>query len=100
MAIIYDPRTGGHTIRRGGVAIDTLEAARFESMLDDRALEDDLKADLESKASLSNRACAVYIHIFTRDPLNYVLRVASAGYTPRQVDWWEKPTPEKSEDQQ
>jgi hypothetical protein len=93
MAIIWDEKAQTHTIKRGGVVIDTLAPTRFESALSDQALEADIKADLESKAALSNRACVVLMHIFSRSPLRYKLRVARTGYTPRQANWWEKPTP-------
>jgi hypothetical protein len=93
MAILYDEKSGAHIIKRGGVVIDTLAAARFESALADRALEADIKADLEGKASLSNRACVVLLHIFERSPLRYFIRVAPPGYTPPKADWWEGDDP-------
>jgi hypothetical protein len=89
MALIYDPKTGAHLIRRGGVVIGTLEAARFDSALDDRSLEDEVKAELESKASLVSRACVVLIHIRSRSPLTYDLLVGPPGYAPAFSRWWE-----------
>ena len=91
MAILYDEKTSTHTIKKGGVVIDTLAPTRFESVLSDRALEADLRADLESKASLSNRASVVLMHIVSRDPLHYVLRVAPPGHVPAFTNWWEEP---------
>lgn len=93
MAIIWDERTQSHTIRRRGMEIDVIMPADIDPAdpRSDRAIEAAIKSRIQGKAAAASRGCVVLVHIFSRDPLDYILRIALPGHTSEWTDWWELP---------
>jgi len=96
MAIIWNDEMKSHTIKRRGAVIETIMLERFkDDPRNDRAVEAQIKHDIESKADNANRGCTALIHLFNRDPINYTLRIAPRGYGPLP-NWWELPIQQKT----
>lgn len=93
MAIVWNEPTQSHTIYRRGVEIDMIIPANIDPAdpRSDRAIEAALKSRIQGKAAAASRGCVVLVHIFSRNPLDYVLRIAPPGYTTPAAEWWNFP---------
>ncbi len=82
MALFSEP--GGMRIRTGGREFVLTEQMFLDrSQMPDAALERALEALVE--AGLTDRSA--HIHIRSRSPLDYIIKVAAAGHVP-DADWW------------
>ncbi len=92
MAIIW--RNNGHDIRERGIS--GVNSARLNaSGIKLQGVQDTLaKVEARKKADLDVDLPdhVTFLHIFSLNPLNYILRVAPAGHVPDK-NWWEPPSP-------
>jgi len=78
----------GHTIRRDGVFLaDWLETFISGSALPMPALEGQVQADMRATIAGAGAPELFWIHIFTKVPVAYVIRVAPPG-DPPEANWW------------
>ena len=80
MALITNA-DGSVTIRRGGKQ-RTLQVSEF-AVGDSATIEDAIR-----QSAVTFFGDEVYIHIVSRSPLAVAVRVAPAGATLPQADWW------------
>lgn len=88
-------RDGAQIVRLGGVEVDTIRPADFDTAKSADELSADLAARVEANARDAGQAHTVLIHVFDKAGANYLIGIRPPGWTlPKQAAdwgyaWWE-----------
>lgn len=90
MGVLWEPTAapGRHRIRSRGYVdsqVTTVEIETFQG--NDKTLEMDVAKRIQDELNLKGRPRRIDIHVFTRIPARYALRVAEVGDVP-PLNWW------------
>jgi hypothetical protein len=84
--IIWDDVNGWHNIKLGGITVAQLKASHVQAVGTTSQVETAIKTTIDSAVSGESLHC--YIHIFSKDPVDYSLWLGPDTLEPRS-SWWE-----------